>query len=197
MPVPRSYSFQNNFATFTGNAVGSDLGSARRGVFTIADHHAADVHHDDPGRRNVVPRDDRQPVGRSCGSRPVRLPVHRFVVRHQDAARPECGRRLEESVTIANPAAGTWEVRGRRLRGPGGIDDVQLRRHLRQPGAGHGRGHRSGRRASGGSSWTAPGSVTAGAVPETGRVLLGTVNVLTDGGFSVGSADVVVEHVTP
>ena len=49
----------------------------------------------------------------------------------------------------------------------------------------------------GGSSWTAPGSVTAGAVPETGRVLLGSVNVVTDGGFSVGSADVVVEHVTP
>jgi hypothetical protein len=49
----------------------------------------------------------------------------------------------------------------------------------------------------GGSSWTAPGSVTAGAIPETGRVLLGAVNVMTDGGVKVGSNEVVVEHVTP
>ena len=93
----------------------------------------------------------------------------------------------EESVTIANPAAGTWQVlidgfASRR------DDDVQLRRRLRQPGVRLGRGHRRARAApGGGSSWTAPGSVTAGAVPEAGRVLLGAVNVVTDGGFNVGS----------
>jgi hypothetical protein len=49
----------------------------------------------------------------------------------------------------------------------------------------------------GGSSWTAPGSVTAGAIPETGRVLLGAVNVMATGGVKVGSNEVVVEHVSP
>ena len=49
----------------------------------------------------------------------------------------------------------------------------------------------------GGSSWTAPGSVTAGAVPEAGRVLLGSVSVVTTTGFTVGSAEVIVENVTP
>jgi hypothetical protein len=39
--------------------------------------------------------------------------------------------------------------------------------------------------------------VTAGAIPDTGRVLLGAVNVMTDGGVKVGSNEVVVEHVSP
>jgi hypothetical protein len=39
--------------------------------------------------------------------------------------------------------------------------------------------------------------VTAGSVPETGRVLLGSVTAVTDAGVKVGSADVVVQHVTP
>ena len=39
--------------------------------------------------------------------------------------------------------------------------------------------------------------VTAGAVPEAGRVLLGSVNVVTEDGVKVGSNEVVVEHVSP
>ena len=48
-----------------------------------------------------------------------------------------------------------------------------------------------------GASWTVAGSVTAGAIPEAGRVLLGAVNVMTDDGVKVGSNEVVVEHVSP
>ena len=48
-----------------------------------------------------------------------------------------------------------------------------------------------------GASWTVPGSVTAGAVPEAGRVLLGAVNVVTEDGVKVGSNEVIVEHVSP
>jgi hypothetical protein len=39
--------------------------------------------------------------------------------------------------------------------------------------------------------------VTAGAIPEAGRVLLGAVNVMTGGGVKFGSNEVVVEHVSP
>lgn len=42
-----------------------------------------------------------------------------------------------------------------------------------------------------------PGAVTAGAVPETGRVLLGSVRAVTEGGVNVGSNELVVEHVSP
>jgi hypothetical protein len=48
-----------------------------------------------------------------------------------------------------------------------------------------------------GTSWTVPGSVTANAAPEAGRVLLGNVQVLTDTNVLVGSGDVIVESVTP
>ena len=48
-----------------------------------------------------------------------------------------------------------------------------------------------------GATWTAPGSVLVSQVPEAGRVMLGNVRVVTTGGVQVGSADVVVEHVSP
>jgi hypothetical protein len=48
-----------------------------------------------------------------------------------------------------------------------------------------------------GSSWTVPGTVTAGAVPDPGRVLLGAVRAVTSGGVVVGSNEVIVEHVSP
>jgi hypothetical protein len=48
-----------------------------------------------------------------------------------------------------------------------------------------------------GSSWTVPGSVTANAVPASGRVLFGRVNVVTDTNAVIGSGDVIVESVTP
>ena len=46
-----------------------------------------------------------------------------------------------------------------------------------------------------GSSWTVAGAVTANAVPAAGRVLLGTVRVVTDGNALIGQGDVVVESV--
>ena len=48
-----------------------------------------------------------------------------------------------------------------------------------------------------GASWTVPGSVTANAAPDAGRVLLGNVQVRTDSNVIVGSGDVIVESVTP
>ena len=48
-----------------------------------------------------------------------------------------------------------------------------------------------------GSSWTVPAVITAKVAPATGRVLLGTVQVRTDGNVLVGSGDVIVQNVTP
>jgi hypothetical protein len=47
------------------------------------------------------------------------------------------------------------------------------------------------------SSWTVPGTVTANSVPDSGRLLLGSVQVRTDTNVLVGSGDVVVQSVTP
>ena len=42
-----------------------------------------------------------------------------------------------------------------------------------------------------------PGTVTARQAPAAGRVLLGSVQVRTDGNVLIGSGDVVVSSVTP
>ncbi|MCY7365914.1 MAG: hypothetical protein LH469_11485, partial [Frankiaceae bacterium] len=48
-----------------------------------------------------------------------------------------------------------------------------------------------------GRSWTTAATVTAKLAPAAGRVLLGAVQVRTDGEVLVGSGDVVVNSVTP
>ena len=147
VPVPRSYSFQNNFATFTGNAVGSDLGSARRGVFTIADGELQDYITTIPAGSTSF----RATIGSPSDAA---ADLDLFVYQCSD---PSCTTRTLRGQSCRRRLGGVGHDReprgrhlaggGRRLRDPGGIDDVQLRRHLRQPGAGHGRSHRSGRDA--------------------------------------------------
>ena len=197
VPVARSYSFQNNFATFTGNAVGSNLGSARRGVFTIADHEQQTYNTTIPAGTTSF----RATIGNSSDAA---ADLDLFVYQCTDpscAVKTERGRSAdgdsEESVTIPNPAAGTWQVLIDGFAVPSGSTTYNYVDVFANAGLGTVAVTDPVAPHPGGSSWTAPGSVTAGAVPEAGRVLLGTVSVVTDGGFTVGSADVVVEHVTP
>ena len=56
----------------------------------------------------------------------------------------------EESVTIANPAAGAWRVSGRWLQRPGRDHDVQLHRCVRECSVRVSAGHRCERAAAGG-----------------------------------------------
>jgi hypothetical protein len=197
VPIPRSYAFQNNFGTFTGNAVGSDLGSARRGVFTIADGEQQEYTTTIPAGSTSF----RATIGSPSDAA---ADLDLFVYQCSD---PSCTTRTlrgqsadgdaEESVTIADPAAGTWLVLIDGFAVPAGSTTYNYVDIFANPGLGTVAVTDPVAVHPGGSSWTAPGSVTAGAVPEAGRVLLGTVSVVTDGGFSVGSADVIVEHVTP
>ena len=101
----------------------------------------------------------------------------------------------EESVTIANPAAGTLARAGRRLRRARRHDDVQLRRRVRQPGLWLGRRDRCQRRARGGVVLDRAGTVTAKAAPAAGRVLLGNVEVRADANALIGTGDVIVQSV--
>jgi hypothetical protein len=101
-------------------------------------------------------------------------------------------------VTINNPAAGLWRVLVDGFSipagtttynyvdvfftsSPMGVVNVTDANALRPAG----------------SSWDVPGTVTANAAPEAGRVLLGQVEVRTDANVLVGSANVIIESVTP
>ena len=197
VPVPRSYSFQNNFASFTGQAVGSPLGSARRGVFTIANHTQQEYTTNIPAGSTSF----RATIG---GPSDPAADLDLFVYQCSDST---CATRTlkgqsadgdaEESVTIANPGAGTWLVLIDGFSVPSGSTTYNYVDIFANPGLGSVSVNDASAPHPGGSSWTAPGAVTAGAVPESGRVLLGAVNVMTDGGVKVGSNEVVVEHVSP
>ena len=144
VPIPRSYSFQNNFAGFTGKAVGSGrsaaLGEAcsrsRTGGLTA-------LPDDDSGRRDVVPRDDRRSVGSRRPTSTVRLrvpdPSPPAALRGQAADGDS-----EESVTVRTrrPAPGRCR---RRLRVPAGRRRTTTSTSSRMPVLGSVVGDRSGR----------------------------------------------------
>jgi len=197
VPVPRSYSLQNNFATFTGRAVGSDLGSARRGVFTIANHAQQEYVTTIPAGSTSF----RATIG---GPSDPAADLDLFVYQCSD---PSCTTRTlrgqsadgdsEESVTIANPAAATWLVLIDGFAVPAGTTTYNYVDIFANAGLGSVAVTDADAPHPTGSSWAVSGSVTAASVPEAGRVLLGTVSAVTDTGVKVGSADVVVENVTP
>ena len=177
VPIPRSYSFQNNFASFTGQAVGSPLGSARRGVFTIANGETQDYTTNIPAGSTSF----RATIG---GPSDAAADLDLFVYQCSD---PSCTTRTlmgqsadgdaEESVTIANPAAGTWQVEVDGFAVPAGTTTYNYVDIFANAGLGSVTVTDVSAPHPSGSSWTASGSVTAGAVPDTGRVLLGAVNV--------------------
>jgi len=104
----------------------------------------------------------------------------------------------EESVTINNPAAGAWVVLVDGFNVPAGSTTYKYIDVFRTTTA---QGtiavtDANALRAAG-TSWTVPASVTANAVPASGRVLYGNVEVRTDQNVLVGSGDVIVQSVTP
>ena len=193
VPVPRSYSLTNNFATFTGRATGSGLGSARRGVFSIA-------HHEIQNYDTTIPAGTtsfRATIGGpSDPAADLDLFVQRCAPTCTTIAQSADGD-SEESVTISNPTAGAYRVVVDGFDVPAGTTTYNYVDVFQNPALGSVSITDADAVRPGGSSWTVNGSVTAGAVPEAGRVLLGTVNVVTTAGVTVGRGDVVINNVTP
>ena len=105
----------------------------------------------------------------------------------------------EESVTIANPAAGTWVVLVDGFNVPAGTTtykyiDVYFEGVAARDGLGHGRERTASGRVVLDGSGLGDGEL---GLPGTGRVLYGNVNVLTDANVLVGQGEVVVSNVTP
>ena len=103
----------------------------------------------------------------------------------------------EESVTIANPAAGTWVVLVDGFAVPAGTTTYNYVDVFTNAAFGSVSVTDANALRPSGASWTVPGAVTANAAPAAGRVLLGNVQVRTDTNVLVGSGDVIVSSVTP
>jgi hypothetical protein len=193
-PVARSYTLTNLFGAFTGRAVGTTLGSARRGAFSIA---------------NL--EQQTYPINVTSGSTSLRATIGSpsdpaadldlFVFNCTTGTCVLAGQSAdgdsEESVTINNPAAGNWIVLIDGFAVPAGTTTYNYVDVFVNSAFGSVSVTDANALRSAGSSWTVPGSVVANAAPASGRVLLGNVQVRTDTNVLIGQGDVVVQSVTP
>jgi len=194
VPVSRSYTITNTLGAFTGRAVGTTLGSALMARPTIAN--GAQQTYDvtvTPGSSSL-----RATIGNPSD---VGADLDLFVFNCTSGTCVLAGQSAdgdsEESVTVANPAAGLWRVIVDGYAVPAGSTAYDYVDVFVNPAFGSVSVTDANALRPAGSSWTVPGSVTAASAPATGRVLLGNVQVRTDANVLVGSGTVVVQGVTP
>ena len=194
VPIARSYTLTNVFGTFTGRAVGTSLGSARLGPFSIA--HLAQQQY-----QTVVTAGStslRATIGSpSDPAADLDLFVFNCTTGTCVLAGQNADGDSEESVTIANPAAGTWVILVDGFNVPAGTTTYNYVDVFANPAFGAVSVTDANALRPSGSFWTVPGSVTANSAPASGRVLLGNVQVRTDANVLVGTGDVIVQSVTP
>jgi len=192
-PVSRSYSLSNLFGAFNGKAAGSTLGSALRVRPTIANldqqQRAVTVTAGTTSLRATI-------GGTSDAAADLDLFVYNCTTGSCVLAGQSADGDSEESVTIANPAAGTWVVLVDGFAVPSGSTQYNYVDVFTNPAFGSVSVTDANALRAAGGTWTVPGAVTAGAAPAAGRVLIGQVQVRTDVDVLVGSGDVIVEHVS-
>jgi hypothetical protein len=194
VPIARSYTLTNLYGAFTGRAVGSTLGSAYRATLTIAN--AAQLQF--PVVVTAGSTSLRATIGSpSDPSADLDLFVFNCTTGSCVLAGQSADGDSEESVTINNPAAGTWIVLVDGFDVPAGTTSFSYVDVFINPGFGSVSVTDANALRPAGTSWVVPGSVTANAAPAAGRVLLGRVEVRTDTNLLIGSGDVVVQAVTP
>jgi subtilisin family serine protease len=191
-PVTRSYTLTNLFGPFTGRAAGTTLGSARRGPFTIGNH---DQQLYDltvtPGSTQL-----RATIG---GPSDVSADLDLFLFNCTSGTCVAAGQSAdgdsEESVTVANPAAGAWRVLVDGFSVPSGSTSYNYVDVFTNPAFGAVDVTDANALRASGASWTVPATVTANVAPATGRVLQGNVQAVTDSGVVIGRGDVIVQQV--
>ena len=195
VPVARSYTITNLFGAFTGRAVGTTLGSANRtsqGPIATGQQHLYQV------AVTAGSTSLRATIG---GTSDPAADLDLFVFNCTAGPCVLAGQSAdgdsEESVTIANPAAGLWVVLIDGFAVPAPTTTYNYVDVFANAAFGSVSVTDANALRSAGASWTVPGSVTANAAPATGRVLLGNVQVRTNTNVLVGQGDVIVSAVTP
>jgi len=194
VPIARSYTISNQFGAFTGRAVGTTLGSARRGTFTIANLEQQFY--------DVTVTAGTTSLRATIGSpSDPGADLDLFVLNCTTGTCVTVGQSAdgdsEESVTITNPAVGLWRIFVDGFAVPAGTTTYSYIDVFANPTFGSISVTDANALRPSGASWTVPASVTANDAPASGRVLFGNVQVRTDTNILVGSGDVVINSVTP
>jgi hypothetical protein len=191
-PIQRQYTLTNKFGPFNGRAVGSNLGSARIDRPSIGQDGSAQF-------QIPVTAGASQLRVRIGNPSDIGADLDLYVFR----CAPSCVQvgssadgDSEESVTLANPPAGTYLALVEGYAVPAGTTAYDYVDVFSGPAFGTVDVVDADAERAGGSTWTVPGVVTAKAVPAAGRVLLGTIEVRTSQNVLVGSGDVVVRAVS-
>jgi hypothetical protein len=193
VPVDRSYTITNKLGSFTGRATGTTLGSARRGVFTIANHEQQV--YDVPVTAGSTQL--RATIG---GASDPGADLDLFLFNCTSGSCVLAGQSAdgdsEESVTVANPAAGTWKVLIDGFAVPAGSTTYNYIDVFANPALGSVAVTDANALRATGASWSVSAAVTANAAPASGRVLLGAVEVRTDANVLIGTGEVVIQSVS-
>ncbi len=192
VPIARSYTITNGFGAFTGRAAGTTLGSANRGTPTIAVGETQTFDFDVTAGSSSL----RATIGgTSDAGADLDLYVYNCTTGSCVLAGQAADGDSEESVTLANPAAGAWRVVVDGFAIPNGTTTFNYIDVFVNAALGSVQVTDANALRAAGASWDVPGSVTANLAPAAGRVLYGNVRVLTDANIQVGSGDVIVESV--
>ena len=189
-PVDRSYTVRNLFGSFTGRAVGTALGSAMQTKPSIADLEQQTYSVEVPAGSTSL----RATIGNTSDKG---ADLDLYVLKDGIVVGQAADGDSEESVTIANPKAGTYTVLVDGYAVPEGTTTYDYVDVFANPAFGSVEVTDAGAARAAGSTWAVPGTVTATQAPSVGRVLLGSVQVRTDAGVLVGQGDVVVREVVP
>jgi subtilisin family serine protease len=192
-PVARSYTLTNLFGTFTGRAVGTTFGSARQATPSITtgvqQQRLVNVA---PGSTSL-----RATIGSpSDPAADLDLFVYNCTSGTCVLAGQSADGDAEESVTISNPAPGAWVTLVDGFAVPAGSTTFNYVDVFNNPAFGSISVTDANAPRPASSQWTVPGTVNVASAPAAGRVLLGNVQVRTDGNVLVGSGDVIVQSVS-
>jgi hypothetical protein len=192
-PVNRSYTLTNQQGPFTGRAVGTALGSAKLATPTIADGAQQQ------SQVNVTPGTTRlqATIG---GASDINADLDLFLFNCTSGtcvlAAQSAGSTAEESAAVNNPAVGVWVVLVDGFAVPSGTTTYNYRDVLTNAAYGSIAVADANALRAAGAQWTVSAAVTPTAAPAAGRVLLGSVQALTDTNVLIGQGDVIIQSVS-
>jgi len=193
-PVARSYTVTNTLGAFTGKLTGGTFGSASIQRPNIAqDAQVQKQIQVTPGSTSLTVT-----IGNPADvTADLDLVVFNCTTGTCKQAGVSADGDSEESVTIPNPAAGLWVALIAGFEVHTGTTDYDYLDTFVNPAFGAVAVTDTDAAHPSGTSWTVPGTATAGAVPAAGRVLRGELAVKTAGGITVGTSVVLVQSVQP
>lgn len=192
-PIDREYTVTSTLGQFTGRLTGGPLDSARVARPSVAEGELQSYDIEvTPGSTALTAT-----IGNtSDGGADLDLYVYNCTSGTCALANYSADGDSEESVTIRNPAAGTWRVEVDGYAVPSGSTEYDYLDLFANPAFGTIAVTDTDAPRPTGATWTVPGTVTATGQPADGRVLRGLVTVRTPDDLRIGSGAVLVESVS-